>query len=185
MVPVIETFKKLEPSLIAHLQAHHEDLIKIDPKVFEHLIAEFLASSGFTDVLLVGQNRSTSADIFAMYFNAWLKIPQTYFIEVKRWKERVGIQVIQQVGGAMMLERARYGWHAAIIVTIKGCSKLQKWTKREIELMGIYLKDRNDLLRWLKDYKQTKSGLWLPNPRTDLREYQSNRAPLTRVFLDS
>lgn len=117
LVPVIESFKKLEPSLIAHLQRHNDDLIKIHPTVFEHLIAEFLASRGFTDVRLVGRNPKTSADIFAMHFNRGLNIPQAYFIELKRWKEKIGIQVIDEVWGALFTERPRYGWHAAIIVS--------------------------------------------------------------------
>lgn len=176
LVPVVETFKTLEPSLIAHLQRHQDDLVKIDPGVLEHLVAEFLASWGFTDVRLVGRNRQTSADIFAMHFNQSLHIPQTYFIEVKRWKERVGIEVIQHVLGAMMMEKQRYGWHAAIIVTLSGYKDLQKCTREQVEMMGVYLRDRNDLLRWLTDYKQTKSGLWLPKPRTDLSEYAARKA---------
>jgi hypothetical protein len=182
LVPVVETFKRLEPSLIAHLQRHHDDLIKIHPGVLEHLIAEFLASWGFMDVRLVGRNRQTSADIFAMHFNQSLRIPQTYFFEVKRWKKRVGIEVIQQVWGAMMLERQRYGWHAAIIVTLSGYKDLQKWSREQVEMMGVYLKDRNDLLRWLSDYKQTERGLWLPKPRTDLREYKARKATHTPII---
>lgn len=108
LVPVIEKFKTLEPSLIAHLQRQNDDLIKIHPIVFEHLIAEFLASRGFTDVRLVGRNPKTSADIFAMHFNAALNIPQTYFIEVKRWREKIGIQVIDEVWGALLTERERW-----------------------------------------------------------------------------
>ena len=182
LVPVIETFKKLEPSLIAHLQQHQDDLVKIQPAVLEHLVAEFLASRGFSDVRLVGRNRQTSADIFAMHFNESLNIPQTYFIEVKRWKERVGIEVIQQVWGAMMLEKQRFGWQAAIIVTLGGYKDLQKWTRQQVEMMGVFLKDRSDLLRWLTGYKQSQSGLWLPSPRTDLRDYATNKTARESIF---
>lgn len=182
LVPLIETFKKLEPSLIAHLQQHHNDLARIQPALLEHLIAEFLASWGFSDVRLVGRNRQTSADIFAMHFNESLKIPQTYFIEVKRWKERVGIEVIQQVWGAMMLEKQRFGWHSAIIVTLSVYKDLQKWSREQVEMMGVYLRDRDDLIRWLTGYKQSPSGLWLPNPRTDLREYATHRTARASIL---
>jgi hypothetical protein len=168
LVPVISTFEKLEPSLIAHLQRQNDDLIKIHPRVFEHLIAEFLASRGFSDVRLVGSNPKTHADIFAMSVNSALNIPQTYFIEVKRWKERIGISVIHEVWGAMVAERERYGWHAAIIITLSGFKDFKTWSHYEVELRGVYLKDRDDLLSWLNDYKQNENGLWLPHPRTDL-----------------
>jgi DNA-binding CsgD family transcriptional regulator len=168
LVPVIETVKRLEPSLIAHLQKNHDDLRKIRPDVFEHLIAEFLASQGFDDVRLVGRNRRTSADIYAAIFIPKVDIPIKFFVEVKRWKDVVGIEIINQVLGAYLGERERFGWHAAMIVTVGGFADMEKWTREEMELKGVVLKDRNDLLRYLENYKQNENGLWLPNPRTDL-----------------
>jgi hypothetical protein len=37
-----------------------------------------------------------------------------------------------------------------------------------MQFKGLILKDREDLLRHLDGYEQSKNGLWLPNPRTDL-----------------
>lgn len=51
---VIEQVKKLTPQLIKHLQNYENALRKINPYVFEHLIAEFFTSWGFQDVRLVG-----------------------------------------------------------------------------------------------------------------------------------
>jgi hypothetical protein len=50
LVPVIEKVKKLEPSLIAHLRNHSDDLIKIDPIVFEQPASssEHMLPNGFT-----------------------------------------------------------------------------------------------------------------------------------------
>lgn len=168
LVPVIEKIKHLEPSLITHLQQHNDDLLKINPILFEHLFAEFLAASGFDDVRLVGRNARTSADIFAAKLILGAEIPIKLFVEVKRWKESIGIEVINQVLGAFMGERERFGWNAALVVTVGGFSDFKKWTREELELKGLYLKDRCDLLRYLDGYKQHANGLWLPNPRTDL-----------------
>ena len=85
-MPVIQTFKKLEPDLISHLKRQNDDLVNINPLLFEHLFAEFLAAQGFNDVRLVGRNPQTSADIFAARFIAGLEIPIRLFVEVKRWK---------------------------------------------------------------------------------------------------
>jgi hypothetical protein len=168
LVPVIEKIRRLEPSLIAHLQQHNEDLAKIHPLLFEHLFAEFLAAQGFDDVRLVGRNAKTSADIFAAKFIPGPDIPMRVFVGVKRWKDTIGIEVINQVLGAFLGERERFGWNAALVVTVGGFRDFEKWSREELALKGLYLKERDDLLRYLDGYKQHASGLWLPNPRTDL-----------------
>lgn len=168
LVPVIEKIRRLELSLIAHLQQHNEDLAKIHPLLFEHLFAEFLAARGFDDVRLVGRNARTSADIFAAKFIPGPEIPLRVFVEVKRWKDTIGIEVINQVLGAFLGERERFGWNAALVVTVGGFRDFEKWSREELALKGLHLKDRDDLLRYLDGYKQHSNGLWLPNPRTDL-----------------
>jgi HJR/Mrr/RecB family endonuclease len=168
VVPVIQTFHKLEPDLISHLKRQSDDLVNINPLLFEHLFAEFLAARGFDDVRLVGRNTKTSADIFAAKFVPGPDIPMRVFVEVKRWKNTIGIEVINQVLGAFLGERERFGWNAALVVTVGGFREFEKWSREELALKGLYLKDRDDLLRYLDGYKQHANGLWLPNPRTDL-----------------
>ena len=164
LTPVVETIRKLTPELIRHLKRNEDDLRRIDPHVFEHLVAEFLAGRGFGDVRLVGTNPKTAADIYAAQVDDSIGIEHRYFIEVKRWKDKVGVEVIDRVHGAFIGERARIGWHAAIIVSVSGFKEIEKYTPYELRMMGIELKDRGDLLRWRKDYRQREDGLWLPNP---------------------
>jgi cold shock CspA family protein len=164
LTPVVETIRKLTPELIRHLKRNEDDLRRIDPHVFEHLVAEFLAGRGFGDVRLVGTNPKTAADIYAARVDDLIGIEHRYFIEVKRWKDKVGVEVIDRVHGAFIGERARIGWHAAIIVSVSGFKEIEKYTPYELRMMGIELKDRGDLLRWLKDYRQREDGLWLPDP---------------------
>lgn len=168
LIPVIEQVRRLEPSLISHLKQHHDDLLKIDPVLFEHLFAEFLAAQSFDDVRLVGRNPNTSADIYAVKHLVGPDIPIRLFVEVKRWKRAIGIEVINQVLGAFIGERERFGWTAALIVTVGGFRDFEKWSREELALKGLFLKDRDDLLRYLEGYEQRSDGLWLPHPRTDL-----------------
>jgi Restriction endonuclease len=90
------------------------------------------------------------------------------FVEVKRWKDTIGIEVINQVLGAFLGERERFGWNAALVVTVGGFRDFEKWSREELTLKNVHLKDRTDLLRHLDGYKQRANGLWLPNPCTDL-----------------
>lgn len=168
LIPVIETVKQLTPSLIRHLQSFSENLDDLRWEVFEHLIAEFFSSWGWEEVRLVGRNYKTSADIFAAHIVNPLGFKIRYFIEAKRWKHRVGVQVIDQVYGAMISERPIFGWHAAIIVSLVGFKDFEKYSREALALKGIELKEREDLLKWLKDYKPNKNGLWLPQSLSEI-----------------
>ena len=167
LMPVVERVKRLTPALIAYLRTYENDINKLRWEVFEHLIAEFFVSSGFEDVRLVGRNPKTSADIFAVHSDP-LGSKIRYFIEVKRWKHKVGVQIIDQVYGAMLSERPAFGWHAAMVVSLVGFTDFEKYNRESLVLKGVELKDRSDLLGWLRGYKPNGNGLWLPDPRNDL-----------------
>jgi hypothetical protein len=149
--------------MILHLKKHESDIKKLKPDVFEQLVGEFLAQQGFKDVRLVGRDPSTSADIYAVLFQASTNLQIKIFIEVKHTKNKIGIGVINQVSGAMFLERPEYGWHAAMIVSLVGFTETRKILRQDLELRGIMLRDREDLLRWLDDYKPNPNGLYLPS----------------------
>jgi restriction endonuclease/sigma-70-like protein len=161
---VVETVRALTPELIIHLQSHENDLRKIDPLVFEHLVAEFLKQRGFKEVRLVGKDPNTSADIYAVQKENSIGISLRYFVEVKRDKNKIGVDVINEVHGAMNLERARFGWNAALIVSVVGFKEFRKITRRQLGMMGIHLKDERDLHKWLREYQLNNGRLWLPNP---------------------
>ena len=112
----IEQIKSLSTDLILKLKKDCALLDRLHWSVFEHLVAEFFAKRGYEDVRLVGQCPLTSADIYAAHRRDPMGILTRFFIEVKYVKEPCGIEVINRVLGAMVLERPRFGWHAAIIV---------------------------------------------------------------------
>jgi CspA family cold shock protein len=160
---VIEGFLELTPDLIQHLQRHNADIEKVNSDVFEHLVGELMASAGWDEVRLVGRNPLTHADIFALHYIPTSDgIPVRFFVEVKRWKNRrIGVEVFNQVLGAMVSERERYGWHGAIIVALGGVSNTRTFSRDEYRKKGLEVKDKEDVMYWLRDYKPNADGLWL------------------------
>ena len=162
---VIDQVDNLTLDLIKYLKTHEEKIELIPWAVFEHLVAEFLSSQGFEDVRLVGRDSITSADIYATLLVKPLGTRIRFFVEVKRERQKVGINIINTIFGAIGLEREKHGWHAGIIVSVSGFSNIRKHSKTELLLKGIDLKDKNDILQWLKYYEPHKNGLWLPDPK--------------------
>ena len=160
--PLIETIHRVTPELIKALQQNSKNLLMLKDDVLEQVIAELLAQNGFTDISLVGRNPNTSADIFATSFPNDIGVPLKLFIEVKRWKNKAGIGVINSVYGAMELEKPEYGCNAAMVVCTSGFTDFKKTDRQSLELRGVFLRNRNDLFRWLDNYKQNQYGLWLP-----------------------
>ncbi len=161
---VIEHAKELTPYLITHLKSHDKDLRKLPWQVFEQLIAEFFASWGYADVRIVGTNSQTAADVIAMSKPDSTGVSIRYLIEVKRWKEKVGVEVVNQVIGAVVGERPRQGFHIGMIVSLAGFKDMRRYTPEYLKLLGIELRDSSDVKLWLRDYNFSKAGLWLPNP---------------------
>ncbi len=154
---------QLTPDLITHLKGNSRDLSSLTSRVFEELVAEFMMQRGFSDVALVGTNPKTSADIYAVYHITPIDDKAPFFVEVKRWRETVGINVVNAVYGAMLAERPAWGWRAALIVSLAGFSEFRRTTTLELGRLSVLLKDKNDLLRWLSDYQPHPNGLWLPS----------------------
>lgn len=163
LADVVERVAKLTPQLVQHVRKDPQALNKLAPDVFEHLVGELLAGQGFSEVKLVGRNPYTAADILVTHHVSALGIAHRYFVEVKHSRDRVGVQVVDRVYGAMLSERNSWGWHAALIVSLVGFSKFRKVTREELALRGVELRERDDLLDWLRSYRPNKHGLWLPS----------------------
>lgn len=158
----IADVRRLTPELILHLKRHEHDLEAVPWEVFEELVAEFMASwGGFTDVRLVGRDSSTQADIMAFHWIEPGGIRLKYFVEVKKTKDRVGMEVINQVHGAFALEQPSHGWTLAMIVSLGGFKDTRRISRSELELRNLHLKDREDVVSWLNSYQLAPGGLWL------------------------
>ena len=162
IIDLISAEKTLTPYLISHLKQNHEDLSRLDPIVFEHLVGEFFASWGYDDVRLVGRDASTSADVFAMMKVKPDGTEIRFFVETKRWRERIGITVVNSVLGAITGEKDKYGWHVGMIVTLAGATASRRYI--DLKLKGIVIKNQSNIIDWLDGYQPNGQGLWLPTP---------------------
>jgi len=168
--PVIEKVEALTPELLRVLKESPVELNDLRWDVFEHLVAELLAQQGFEDVRLVGRDSQTGADIFAAKHVGGVNTELRFFVEVKHRKGAAGIEVIDQVIGAIVSERERFGWHAGLIVSSGGFKNFKRATRPQISLKGVELRDRDDLFQWLADYHPNCGGLWLPSPTRSISE---------------
>ncbi|MEM8995100.1 MAG: restriction endonuclease [Acidobacteriota bacterium] len=165
---VVSQVEQLTPELIEHLRYYKEALSEIRWDVAEHLVAEVLASKGYVDVRLVGRDVTTAADIYAAHTYDPLGTTIRFFIEVKHHKEPVGVEVINSVLGAVLLERPAIGWHAGIIVSTGGFRNCRRYPRQTLSMHGLELRDKSDLFNWLEEYEPNGSGLWLPRPARNL-----------------
>jgi hypothetical protein len=154
--------KSVSPELMRHLKHEHTDIAKVPAHVFEEIVAELLSGMGWKEIRLVGRSSETSADILAGHFLPDGITPIRVFIEIKRWKDQIGVEVFNQVLGAMVSERERFGWHQAWIVALGGASDTRKFSREEWRAKGLEVKDKADLFTWLDGYQPNQNGLWLP-----------------------
>lgn len=158
----LRSIKELSIELLLYLKDQPDNLIRLPWGVFEQLVAECLASKGFDEVKLVGKNPKTAADIFAIEKSSASGSRIRYFIEVKRWKDKVGVEIIDRVLGAIQSEKATWGWHIGMIITLSDFKEMRKYTPEALELMGIELRNKDDIVAWLNDYRPSDTGLWMP-----------------------
>ncbi len=157
---IIIEINNLTPELIKLLKANSEKLEDLSWQIYEQLIGEFFASWGYY-VSFVGSDSSTGADIIAIKPPDPSGISHKYFIEVKRWKDRVGVEVVDRVIGAIFSERPNQGFHAGVIVASSGFKDFKKYTPEQLQLMGVELRDNNHVKDWLNDYRPSENGLWI------------------------
>ncbi|MGA2525270.1 MAG: restriction endonuclease [Smithellaceae bacterium] len=162
LIQPLASIKQVSPDLMLHLKHEHEDITKVPARVFEEIVAELLAGMGWKEVKLVGRRYETSADILAGHFLPDGATPIKIFIEAKRWKDRIGVEVFNQVLGAMVSEREKFGWHQAWIMALGGAADTRKFSRDEWRAKGLEVKDKRDLFSWLDGYQPNSEGLWLP-----------------------
>ena len=154
---------ELDQRVISLLKSDPGALDSLDPFLLEELIAEIMASWGWK-VQLVANQGNTGADILALTKPLADGAPVLFFVEVKRWRRRVGIEVIDRVLGAMSRQQPEP--HVGMIVSLSGFKRFRDgryWTIAEREYKRIRLRGREDIIDWLRAYSFRESGgLWLP-----------------------
>lgn len=163
LTEALESVQRITPELLAYLRKRTQEVRCLPPNVFEQLFGELLAGVGWEEVRLVGRDFRTSADILAGHYCSSLGVRMRVFIETKRWRSRVGVEVFNKVLGAMSSERDTFGWHQAWIVALGGVATTRKFSPDQWRLKGVEVKDFTDVTRWLEGYRPNAHGLWLPS----------------------
>jgi hypothetical protein len=156
--------RHINSELLRHLRRDPSALEDMNPYAFEELIAELLAGRGWR-VSLVANKSSVGADLLATTRTIGDGQEILYLIEVKKTAERVGIEVLDRVFGAM--SRLRPEPHVGMVVSLSGFKALrdpQPWRVEGREYGRIRLAGRKDILQWLNEYSPSpEGGLWLPS----------------------
>ena len=158
----LEAEKTLTAHIMSHLRHTPTHMARLNPYVFEELIAEFYAAKGLTTFSL-GRDPSSGADIMALSKDIFGD-EFRYLIEVKRHKDRIGIEEIHRILGVMKLEKPIHGWDVAVLWSASGFCDFRKTTPSDLRKFGLQLKDADNIEECLRDYRpSTQGGLWLPN----------------------
>lgn len=147
---LVEACRTLSNELLAYLRRHPDALYRIDPKVFEQLVAEILSSYGF-DVDLNVRLPAGEVDIIALSRDVFGK-RIGYLVECKRYAPRRHVS-IGQVARLYELKRAsegQLGIPFAMFVTTSD------FTRDAKQFYGgrwdLDLKNCDALLEWLRTY---------------------------------
>ncbi len=132
--------------IIAELAANPKQLHELDPRKFEELVAEILASNGY-DIQLTPPTRDGGYDIMAVRKDS-LGIETTTLVECKRYglDHKVGIALIRGLYGV----KSFLGVSNALLVTTSEFSEdARKFVESKYD---IQLVDYSQLLEWFQDY---------------------------------
>lgn len=148
--------------LIEELQRRPEGIYDLDPRKFEELLADLLTDQGM-EVQLTQETRDGGVDIIAEYDTPAGRI--LCLVDAKRYRRdrTIGVGLVRQLHGtlsdhkattAMMITTSRYSRDA------QAYQQRQKWQ--------LSLRDYNDVIEMLGQYKKTKSGLILPRDEKEI-----------------
>lgn len=157
---LISSIKDINSEYVAWLSRHTDVLDRVAWEAFEQIVAEILASRGFT-VDLTGRVRNRSADILAIRTDE-LGVETRYLIECKRFSRsrKVGLDIVNGVIGSCRRADADH----ALLVTSSSFSSEVKREEARLRESRIHLRDSGDVIRWLHEYTPNSTyGLWLPD----------------------
>lgn len=145
----IHVISAISDALIEHLRRHPEEMRRMQPRLFEELVAELIEGQGFT-VELTRQTRDGGYDIVAV--NHELSTTR-HLIECKRYAEGrpVSVQAVRSLYGVVTGKDASQG----IIVTT---SRLSRDAAVEIDQHPWRLgkAEYADLKRWIIEHLKNK-----------------------------
>lgn len=139
--------QELSEELIKYLAKHPKALYHIKPRQFEELVGEVLSSFGW-EVVLTPSTRDGGYDLFAISKDE-AGFKTSWIIECKKYYKdrRIGLDVVRSLYGTKIeLKVANM-----MIATTSYFSK--DIVSYQASRYDLELKDFNDIIEWLKDYK--------------------------------
>ena len=131
--------------IITDIYGDHSLFNKIEPREFEQVICELLRGKGY-DAQLTKQTRDNGYDILAIKLLEG-NIPFKMLVECKRYKNKIGVEIIRSFKEVISNEQANLG----MIATTSYFTRDAKRKQRNSEYI-LNFKDRNDIIDWVSDY---------------------------------
>jgi HJR/Mrr/RecB family endonuclease len=150
--PTLEETSKVK-RIITDIFQDDKTLLRLEPHTFEAVIAELFRSQGFT-VELTKRTRDGGYDLIAISLQAGF--PLKFLVECKRYtQEKVGIDIVRSLMYVVQQEQANKG----IIATTSYFTRDVREHQRSIQPYLLDLRDKNDVLSWIRHYGEEKLRL--------------------------
>lgn len=156
---LIPAGRAIDAELMKYLRRFPEHVTEVPDDTFEGVVAEILASHGFSDIQLNVRNRFGEIDIVA-FESTKDGARRGYIVECKRYKRtrKVALREAHVVGMKKMLMESE-GIQKAMLVTT---SDFTKPVRRLYDAAwGLELKSHDEVVEWLQQYKLNRGGLYL------------------------
>lgn len=147
----------IEPNDISSLIENRNELANIKDRFFEELIADLLKADGFEEIELISRVNAPGPDIIAYNSNP-TGGKQQFIVECKRWKNKVGIEVVRSL---MYRVDTEYRATGGILVSTADFTKDVRDEARKLHMWRLTLKDGRDVLEWLKKHAGSISEKWV------------------------
>lgn len=156
---LIPVGREVDLELMKYLRRFPEHVTEMPGDSFERIIAEILASHGFSDIQLNVRNNFGEIDILAFEGSKDRK-RKGYIIECKRYKKERNVTLREAHILAMKrILMQSSGINKAMLVTT---SDFTKPTRQLYDsAWGLELKAYDEVVEWLRNYKLNQNGLYL------------------------
>jgi HJR/Mrr/RecB family endonuclease len=137
--------------LILSVYNNHMNLLQVEPRQFEEVIAELLRAQGFK-VELTKQTRDGGYDIIALYEMAD-HATQKWLVECKRLtSNKVGIEIIRSFKEVVQSSHANRG-----IIATTSYFSLDAIKKQQETPYLLDFRDKDDVMQWIANYANQRN----------------------------
>jgi restriction endonuclease Mrr len=131
--------------IIATIYKDNSQLLRLEPRKFEEIIAELLFAQGF-EVELTKQTRDGGYDIIAIQ-KLQNHFPLKFLVECKHHKNRIGIEIIRSFKNVIDEQNANRG----ILVTTSYFSREAIKAQKQYPYL-LDFRDKDAVLEWVSKY---------------------------------